>query len=226
MFSPFRLALAGSLTLFSSGVCVAAPSPVPAPEAVASPAKSETSAVDVVSKKGKLRLRVVLREADAVKALRQIAEKGDLQLVIKSGVIGSVKEMKLEKVSPESALQKVCKAVELGCEVRDGLWIVSPAKIAPAAMDKPKVIDAMAFSDVDASDLFSLLATQFNLSIIVSPEVKGKIPYIQLHNKTPRQAIEAVALAINAKITQEKDGKILVLPQDDVKLTTPVTPEK
>ena len=58
--------------------------------------------------------------------------------------------------------------------------------------------------------LLKVLAEQFDLAIAVAGDVEGKIPFLRIQNKTPRQALVIICLAADLHIKEVEDGTLIV----------------
>lgn len=154
-------------------------------------------------------LRVQLRNADVKEALKIIALRGDLQLVIRKGVDQRVRFQTLNRVSPTIALQAVCRATGLECELRNGVWFVSPGNKGLSTPHGQLRSFTMRFEDFPLRDIFDLIARNYAIKIRVEPDVQGKIAYLDISTKTPRQAVELVARVANLDLHDE-NGTIVV----------------
>ena len=203
-----QIALLGALLIFGSGVSDAAPLSsllIQAPQ-------PEESVVRVEATKtgNHVRLGVEIHGADVLKTLEEFATKSGLQIAAKVGVSGLVHSVSLKNATPEFALQVVCNAAGLSCSLRDGLWIVSRRAPLLTSKHKAAFIVKMTFMDIDVEHLPSMLATECDLTIAIDASVKGKIAYLKLENKTPREAVKIVAAVVNAIVIEQADGTLLI----------------
>ena len=212
MFFPARLALCSALVLSASTLCHAQPTAsTVAPQLPATPPNAAVATrIEPLTVNGELRLTVEVHHGDVVETLGKIAQSGNLQMLVRAGVGGVVNELSLQRFAPEAALQQFCQAAGLSCELKDDVWIISPKKAVGTGADKAKLIDALVFSDVDAEKLLSLIATQFDLPVAIAEDVSGKITYLRIQNKTPRQALDLICLAADLRIKEVEDGTFIV----------------
>lgn len=157
----------------------------------------------VVAAEGTPSLNVHLRDANVMQVLNTISERGNLQIAVNVDKNATIAALSLDLKSPEEALAKVCEAAHLSCEVHKGVWFVMPStkKIAPKA-DSP-IIDDLNFREVDAPTILDMISQNFNVPLVVDGDIKGKITFIRLNHKTPREAIEAIAFAANCTVRDD-----------------------
>ncbi len=165
--------------------------------------------VEVVPNRSELRLNVSLRDADLVGALGEIAGRGNLQIIVKSGVQATVADFAIENKSPEEALALVCEAARLSAQWRNNAWIISPNAAPFVRAETGDKLD-LHFRAVEAKALLEIISTQFHVAVKVERDVIGTIPLVTLKGRTPREAIEAVALAVDATVTQDPKGTFIV----------------
>ncbi len=209
MFSPSRFAVPTLLLLLSASACFA-DSPLAAPAPMPAVPLAPVVRVEPVPSTEGTHLQVDVSNSDITAVLMGIATKGDLQIAIKPGVHVVLQSVAIKDSTPEAALQLVCKAAALGCKTKDGVWIISPSRTDTDAANKPKIIDSMAFKDVEIEPLLSMIATQFDVQIAIEGKIEGKIPYIRLQNKTPRQAVEIIAQVADLKIQETDEGTLIL----------------
>ncbi len=70
--------------------------------------------------------------------------------------------------------------------------------------------------------LLTSIAAHYKIPIAVGAVVTGKINFLRLSDKTPREAIEVTASAIDATATEQNDGSLIVTPKAEPK---PVAPD-
>ena len=209
MFRSIPFVALGLLTFSGVGVVQAQPKAAPVRSGV--PRVESFVHVDVVvPEKGPLVLNVEVHNSSVAQVLNAIAGSGNLNLVTKKGVSGNIAFLSLRNTSPEKSLSILCRATRLECEQKDNIWVVSPPAPVELTVINPPVIDNISYCEVDARVLLSMISTQFDVPIVIRDDVKGTITYIRLADKTPREAVETVALAINAKVTQGENGALIV----------------
>lgn len=80
----------------------------------------------------------------------------------------------------------------------------------------------LSFQDVEVGELLDLIARQFDVQVVISGDVSGRLRSINLTNKTPEAAIRHVVAAANLKWRKLEDGTFLIgknLPEDNFVLT-------
>ncbi len=80
----------------------------------------------------------------------------------------------------------------------------------------------LSFQDVEVGELLDLIARQFDVQVVISGDVSGRLRSINLTNKTPEAAIRHVVAAANLKWRKLEDGTFLIgkqLPEGDSVLT-------
>ena len=80
-----------------------------------------------------------------------------------------------------------------------------PAPVSKLAPDSKPLIDSLQFENIEVKKLIGMLATTFNVPIVINGDVDEKIGFINLSNNTPDQAIRAVVRASGLAVRQE-DG--------------------
>ncbi|RYG70983.1 hypothetical protein EON80_06180 [bacterium] len=83
---------------------------------------------------------------------------------------------------------------------------VAPVLTAPGA--RPMI--ELQFRDVDVADLLNIIATQFDVQVVINGDNLGKLSSINLSNKTPEAAISAVVRAANLQYRKEEDGTFII----------------
>lgn len=209
MFRYIARPLALVLALSGAAVVHAQPDAVPVQPGVPG-AESFVHVAVVVDQSSTSLFNIEARNSSIAQVLMALAGRENLNVVAKAGVSGTVATLSLHNVPPEKALSTVCREAGLTCALEGNTWVVLPLKATPAKTPQAPVIDDMVFSDTDACEVLTIISTEFHVAVLVGDDVKGRIPFIRLGYKTPREAIEAVALAINAQVTQDEDGTLIV----------------
>lgn len=80
--------------------------------------------------------------------------------------------------------------------------LASPV-VAPSAAP---IIDNMQFDDVDVTKLLTIISEQYKVPLVISGDVSARLGYINLNNKTPDQAIQAVVRATGGQLQVQRDG--------------------
>jgi type II secretory pathway component GspD/PulD (secretin) len=86
-----------------------------------------------------------------------------------------------------------------------------PSMVAPASSStavRPMI--ELNFRDVDVADLLNIIATQFDVQVVINGDVAGQLSSINLSNKTPEAAIQAVVKAANLQYSKEADGTFII----------------
>lgn len=179
----------------------------------AAPAQDAAAEVTTVVSKNELTMTLRLKDADVVDALDQIATRGNLEIVVRGGIAGTVSLSSKEK-SPEEALRALCKAANLSPRKVNGVWIIEK-EVVPIAVAPKQITLELKFRDVPVHDLVEILAHQFHLSVQISADIKGKIALIRLSYSSPQQALRQIAAAADLELV-EKDNGWTVFPKKPV----------
>lgn len=86
-----------------------------------------------------------------------------------------------------------------------------PAPVAPAlpsAAARPMI--ELQFRDVDVAELLDIIATQFDVQVVISGDINERLSSINLSNKTPEAAIQAVVAAAKLQYRKMEDGTFLI----------------
>lgn len=220
MFFPARLALSAAFVLSTSNICHADPAPLSLQvELPASPLPATPNLpiqIEAVTPHRALSLNIEIHHGDVVEVLSEIAMKGNLQVAIKPGIGDEIDAFSLKEGTPEMALKRICELAGLDCELKDGVWFVAPNKTGGASPEKAKIMDEMVFTDVGVEPLLSMIATQFNIPVAIAADVKGKIAFIRLQNKTPRQALNLICLVADLQSEETTDGTFIVAQKQHI----------
>lgn len=209
-----HITLSGALCLALSGAASAQPDTA---------TKSSIAVAVLPHAEDALRLKVELLHADVSQSLKIIAARGGLQVLVKDGVKGRISNFTFSGL-PERALALVCETARISGEWRNNVWMVSPEPPAPHLI--PRVLDATQYRNFDTIGLLGHLAHKFNLRVAFTADVSNQpLPVLSFENLTPRQAIEVLALAAGAKVTEQKDGTLLLSDNGDAKPVLPAPPE-
>lgn len=103
-----------------------------------------------------------------------------------------------------------------------------PAPVASTPPVTPIVTAQINVRDMEVADLLQLISEQFNVPLVIAGDVTGKLPYVNLTNKTPEAAIQAVVNAANLKYRKQEDGTFLVgktLPEEAPSIAPPIAPD-
>lgn len=92
---------------------------------------------------------------------------------------------------------------------------VSPVPALPvnpvAAPAVAPVVDTLIFRDIDVTELLTIISTQYNVPLVISEGVSGRIPSINLSNKTPEQAMQLVVRGVSGlHLQRDADGTYIV----------------
>lgn len=86
-----------------------------------------------------------------------------------------------------------------------------PAPVAAPLPSSAKPMIELSFRDVEVSDLLDIISRQFDVQVVISSDVTGiKLASINLTNKTPEAAIQAVVGAAGLKYRKQADGTFLI----------------
>ena len=87
-----------------------------------------------------------------------------------------------------------------------------------APLNTQPILD-ITFKDVSITQLLDVLATQFDLSIVVDGEIASKIGFINLKGKTAEQALDAVIRAGRLSCKKQADGTYIISKPDPLAAT-------
>lgn len=177
-------AIAGSLLVLVTSAIVAVAdnkSPVPIPELP----------VSVVSSADTLLLNLHFENADVVEVLRTIAVRGNLELFVQGSVVGNLKSLHLEGVSPEDAIEKVCQAANLVWHIDNKTYVIAMKTSLAPASEKPKQI-GLQFIDTPIRQILRMIGESGDINITVDESISDKVSYVRMSNETPESAIEKI----------------------------------
>jgi hypothetical protein len=187
--------------LLFSGAAWAQPDPIPVTASQAPMAQVPFLNVSVVVPgEGAPLLNVHVHGANVMQVLNTISERGNLQIAANVDKNATLAALSLDLKSPEEALAGVCEAAHLSCEVHNGVWFVMPSTRKVALKADSAIIDDLNFREVDAPAILALISQSYNIHLMVDGDVKGRITFIRLNHKTPR---EAIAFAANCTVRDD-----------------------
>ncbi len=93
-----------------------------------------------------------------------------------------------------------------------------PARVAAPLPASSQPMTDVAFRDIEVTEVLNMISQNFNVPMVIAADVSGIIlPAINLPNKTPEAAIQAIATAAGLKYRKQVDGTYLIaktLPDD------------
>ncbi len=212
------LALLGafSLPLALAGAALSQPAPDsarvnPAPSVAAPKVEPMVSVDTLVPAGGGVLFGVSATNIDVRDVLRTLAGRTTLNIIFKTGTSAKIARLSLAPASPDKVLEEVCRAAELSCQKRDGVWLIGPQAARDAVLPQPVGLD-LAFRDIDANSVLQMIATGFGLKIQLDPAIKREIPFVSLDGRSPRAAVDLVAEAADLEV-READGVLVITPQ-------------
>jgi len=119
--------------------------------------------------------------------------------------------------NPWSLSIGLCVVTAVAVHAQATILPASPAapqtqSVTQALPQKSGVIDKLEFNDVPVIQLIKMIAQQGNVNIIIGPDVDDKIviPYINLQNETPQDAIKKATMSAGLKWHKIDDNTYMV----------------
>ncbi|PQV64904.1 type II and III secretion system protein [Abditibacterium utsteinense] len=86
-----------------------------------------------------------------------------------------------------------------------------PSPVAPALPSAARPMTDVSFRDIEVTEVLDMISHGFDVPIVIAADVRGIIlPAINLPNKTPEAAIQAIAAAAGLKYRKQADGTFLI----------------
>jgi type II secretory pathway component HofQ len=143
-----------------------------------------------------LSISLHFEDVDVVALLRKISLEGNVEVIVQGVASGKIKQVHLDKVAPETALERVAQLAGLDWKLEDKTYIISQKAIATPSGTKDVRI-SLTFEDAPISSVLEMIGKQTNIQVTVSDDVTERLQLIRLKNETPESAIEKVAQAAN-----------------------------
>jgi type II secretory pathway component HofQ len=143
-----------------------------------------------------LSISLHFEDVDVVALLRKIALEGNVEVIVRGDVSGKVKQIHLDKVAPETALEHVAQLAGLDWKLEDKTYIISQKATATPSGQKDIRV-SLTFADAPVSLVLEMIGEQSNIRVSVGDDVTGRLQLIRLKNETPESAIEKIAQAAN-----------------------------
>lgn len=114
------------------------------------------------------------------------------------------------QTSAQSGAIVPAQAPTLGAAVPSTATPASPSAVRPMA--------ELSFRDAEVTGILTMISENFDVPMVIASDVQGIIlPSVNLPNKTPEAAIQAIAMAAGLKYRKQPDGTYLIaktLPDD------------
>lgn len=93
-----------------------------------------------------------------------------------------------------------------------------PTRVAPALPASAQPMTDVSFRDIEVTEVLNMISQGFDVPMVIASDVRGIIlPAINLPNKTPDAAIQAITAAAGLRYRKQADGTYLIaktLPDD------------
>ena len=117
----------------------------------------------------------------------------------------------LGAMSPSLWAQGISPAIVPTGETPAPLGAAVPAPVTSAFPSTARPMIELKFKDVDVADLLGIISDQFDVQVVIASDVSGiRLASINLSNRTPEAAIQAVVSAAGLKYRKQADGTFLI----------------
>jgi type II secretory pathway component GspD/PulD (secretin) len=117
----------------------------------------------------------------------------------------------LGAMSPSLWAQGTSPAITPTGEVPNPIGAAVPAPVSSAFPPAARPMIELKFKDVDVADLLGIISDQFDVQVVIASDVSGiRLASINLSNRTPEAAIQAVVSAAGLKYRKQADGTFLI----------------